>query len=103
MGLAHIEQCLCNGQERWWFALAPANMRSPKAVAALVHFAAQYAARKVVTLDVLVPKFSPRNADELFVLEDAHSVRAACVPLLMERLPLACASLPFCGNTLMPL
>ncbi len=70
---------LCYPQERYWFCMAPANLRNPVAAAALARFAARYAARQPVTADVAFRERPPLTSDELCDLEAAHQVR--CSPL----------------------
>lgn len=61
-------------QEKYWFCMAPVNLREPRQSAALLHFASRYAARLPVTLEIAVPTELPRTPDELQKLEQLHQV-----------------------------
>ena len=59
-------------KERYDFAMAPANMRDPRIAAALLQFAARYAAGGVVDCVLALPRRDPQNVDELRHMEAAH-------------------------------
>ena len=61
-------------QERYWFCMAPANLRNPVSAAALARFATRYAARQPVAADVAFRERPPATSDELCDLEAAHQV-----------------------------
>ena len=72
-------------QERFWFCMAPANLRNPRIAAALLQFATRYAARQMVALDVAMPTSTPSSADGLMEMEATHQVRLSvhlqCFPV----------------------
>ena len=81
-------------QERFWFCMAPCNLRSPVGAAALLRFAERYAARQPVPADVQFRDGVPRTSDELCDLEAAHQVRLVwlCAGMHGRRCPvLSCA------------
>jgi hypothetical protein len=63
-------------QERFWFCMAPCNLRNPAGSAALLRFAERYAARQPVSAEVAFRARVPATSDELHDLEAAHQVRA---------------------------
>lgn len=62
------------GQERFWFCMAPANLRNPVSAAALLRFASKYAAKQAVPADVPWKDQVPQTSEELCELEAAHQV-----------------------------
>lgn len=62
-------------ETRYRFCMAPVNNRDPRALAALLNFAAKYAAKKPVVYSVPVPERAPRSADELKHMESSYQVR----------------------------
>ncbi len=61
-------------QERFWFCMAPANLRSPASAAALMLYAKKYAARQPVSADISFREKMPTTPEELCELEAAHQV-----------------------------
>ena len=75
--LSHLAACrwgLSDAQERFWFCMAPANLRSPSSAAALMHYAKKYAARQPVSADITFREKMPTTPEELCELEAAHQV-----------------------------
>ncbi len=64
-------------QERFWFCMAPANLRNPVAAAALMRFAKKYAAREPASADVPFKEKMPTTSEELCELEAVHQVQHA--------------------------
>ena len=67
-------------QERFWFCMAPANLRSPVSAAALMRFAQKYAARKPVSADIPFKEKTPATSEEMCELEAVHQVQPASHP-----------------------
>lgn len=63
-----------DAQERFWFCMAPANLRNPVSSAALMRFAKKYAAREPVGADVPFKEKTPMTSEELCELEAVHQV-----------------------------
>ena len=75
--MSHLAACLCgqsDAQERFWFCMAPANLRSPASAAALMLYAKKYAARQPVSADISFREKMPTTPEELCELEAAHQV-----------------------------
>lgn len=62
-------------QERFWFCMAPANLRNPVASAALMRFAQKYAARKPVGADIHFSQKTPATSEEMCEMEAVHQVQ----------------------------
>ena len=65
-----------DAQERYWFCTAPANLHDTDSAAELLRFAASFAARQPVLLDVSRAGSVrvPRTAEQLRTLETRHNV-----------------------------
>ena len=66
---------ICVPQERFWFCMAPANLRNPVASAALMRFAQKYAARKPVGADIHFSQKTPTTSEEMCEMEAVHQVQ----------------------------
>ncbi|BDA46196.1 ATP-dependent RNA helicase SUPV3L1, mitochondrial [Coccomyxa sp. Obi] len=66
-------------QERFWFCMAPANLRNPVLSAALLRFAQKYAAKETVAADISWKDRIPQTSEDLCELEAAHQVMSLWV------------------------
>ena len=62
-------------QERYWFCIAPANLRNAVSSAALMRFAKKYVAREPVEADISFEEKIPATSEEMCELEAVHQVK----------------------------